>query len=31
MVDRQEPLGLPLVKPLDEADIRGFTAALSPL
>jgi hypothetical protein len=27
-VDRQEPLGLPLVKPLDEAHIRGFAAAL---
>ena len=28
MVDRQDALGLPLAKPLDEADIQGFAAAL---
>jgi FAD/FMN-containing dehydrogenase len=28
MVDRQDALGLPLAKPLDEADIRGLAAAL---
>src|ERR687898_610368 len=28
MVDRQEALGLPLAKPLDEAEIQGFGAAL---
>jgi hypothetical protein len=28
MVDRQGALGLPLAKPLDEADIQGFAAAL---
>ncbi|MBA3614651.1 MAG: FAD-binding oxidoreductase [Actinomycetota bacterium] len=28
MVDRQDALGLPLTKPLDEADIQGFAAAL---
>ena len=28
MVDRQVPLGLPLAKPLEETDIRGFAAAL---
>jgi hypothetical protein len=28
MVDRQDALGLPLAKPLDEKDIRGFAAAL---
>jgi FAD/FMN-containing dehydrogenase len=28
MVDRQDALGLPLARPLDEANIRGFAAAL---
>ena len=28
MVDRRDALGLPLAKPLDEADIQGFAAAL---
>ncbi len=28
MVDRQDALGLPSTKPLDEADIQGFAAAL---
>ncbi len=28
MVDRRDALGLPLAKPLDEADIRGLAAAL---
>jgi FAD/FMN-containing dehydrogenase len=28
MVDRQDALGLPLAKPLDEVDVRGLAAAL---
>jgi hypothetical protein len=28
MVDRQDALGLPLAKPLEEAEIQGFAAAL---
>src|SRR5918994_530795 len=28
MVDRQDALGLPLAKPLDEAEIQGFAATL---
>jgi FAD/FMN-containing dehydrogenase len=28
MVDRQDALGLPLAKPLDEADVQGLAAAL---